>query len=623
MPIVATSAAANYDGVFLTQQPPPASPSSVTGQVMGIVGTFNWGPVNTPIFTSSPTAQYNAMGTTGSGLTGVIESVPFWLQGAASLWNLRVSDGTDTYASATLLDTTVTTPHMGALAQGVYTGSYGNGVTVTVTAGAITGTNNVTVQRGQRVEPYTNVSVLASIPSGATSLFAASQNAQLVNFLQPTVPAPSVAPTDTVVTTGGTLPNGTLYVKMTWTNAAGETTTGTEFEISLTGTTQTNEVTLTPPTAPTGGQVPTGYKIYLSETSGTETLAGTSTSATAPITITAMPAAGAASPPTANTATYFPSTPLAAGAFTLSGGTDGIADVLPVSYVGTIDATTGKKSGLQALASLPGGTSLDGVWLAGQSDATAAAQAYTWGAAHNVFVHASIPKGTPSSALLAITVPAGVPINNQWGQYMYNWQQVTDPFTAQLVWVSPAAFAAGFQGANLPWNSQENVTIQGSQGAEWNFSPADDYPQIQAAQINAIGPIPAGGMGFVTEFNLSTNNGENLITDTLTQSYIAQQEVAALGWANGRRMNTAYMRRVTQSISAILDPLVADEVVGDALGLQVPYLIVCNTSNNTEQNLAQGVLNISQTVLLIPHNRKIIISAQTGRTVTTVTVQSA
>lgn len=618
MPIVASANSATYDDVFIIPSAPPAPAVTSSVQNIGVVGTYNWGPVGVPVLTTSPNAQYQAFGTTGSGLTGIIESVPLFANGTTNVWNVRVTDGTDTYAAADILDATTTTL-IAAVAQAAFTGSYGNAIQVIVQPGQIPGTNNVTVQRGTRSESYQNVCMSSSPPSGAQNLVQASQNAQLVRFQYPTLQPPNEPGTDSTASTGGSIPNEKIYCKQTWTTATGETTASAEFVIDLSGsTTQTNEITYMPPVAPSFA---TGYKLYISTTSGQEALAAVSNSPTASVTVSALPVTGAPQPPTTNTATYAVSDALQTGTYTLSGGTDGVANITAADYYGVV-TSTGQKTGLQAFANLgPGNGRLSGVFLAGQSDATTMLEAFNWGQAHNIFVHGSVPKGTPISSYASLTNPAGGPINNQFGAYHGNWQQVTDPFTGQLVWVSPASFAAAMQGSRQAWNSIANVQIQGSMGCELNLSPEDDYTNIQYARVNVIGPIPAGGIGFATQLNLSLNQAENLITDTLTQVYIAYGELAALGWAVERRMTSAFMRRVTQSISAFLDSLVAQEVVGDVLGQQQPYLVVCDSTNNTDDNIQQGILNISQTILLIPHARKLLITSQVGRTGTTVTVQ--
>jgi len=310
---------------------------------------------------------------------------------------------------------------------------------------------------------------------------------------------------------------------------------------------------------------------------------------------------------------------LALGTFTLTGGVDGITTVTGTTYIGTVSGTTGAKTGLQAMSVLPNGATLNHVFLAGQSDAPTMTSLFSWASTHNVQAHASIPKATLTSALAAITQG----INNQFASYAYVWQTVTDPFTGATVWTSPAAWEAGKAASGNAWDSIANNPLQGSTGMEFYLSPADDFATVQAARVNAIANIPAGGYGFTTEFNLSTNNAENQISDTAMQMYIAAGELAALSWAGGKLMNTSWMSDVLIALSSFLDPLVRKGIVGDVLGVQPPYSLIGDTTNNSSTNLSQGIFNVSQVVLLIPHNRKLIITGQISRTGSTLTISGA
>ncbi|MHB8354987.1 MAG: phage tail protein, partial [Burkholderiales bacterium] len=67
------------------------------------------------------------------------------VQGANNFRLVRVTDGTDVAAHATLMDT-ASTPAIGATLTGFYTGTLGNTITAAVTAGNAAGTYNLTIQ---------------------------------------------------------------------------------------------------------------------------------------------------------------------------------------------------------------------------------------------------------------------------------------------------------------------------------------------------------------------------------------------------------------------------------------------------------------------------------------------
>lgn len=109
--------------------------------------------------------------------------------------------------------------------------------------------------------------------------------------LSPVLPAPS-APSLVASASGGTLATGTVYVKTTAVNTAGETIASLESSVAVTGTTGSVAITITPITGATA------YNIYASSTSGTEKYSGQT--ATTSYTLTTIPSG--VIPPATNTA---------------------------------------------------------------------------------------------------------------------------------------------------------------------------------------------------------------------------------------------------------------------------------------------------------------------------------
>lgn len=130
--------------------------NGVPTNILGIIGTATWGPKNSPV-TISDMAGYAAMfgpiKTTKYDLgTAVAVSV---MQGANNIRCIRVTDGTDTAATSTIVD--------GAAAIGVtltskYTGTGGNGISRTVSAGTKANTFKVAITMPGRVpEVFDNI----------------------------------------------------------------------------------------------------------------------------------------------------------------------------------------------------------------------------------------------------------------------------------------------------------------------------------------------------------------------------------------------------------------------------------------------------------------------------------
>ncbi len=91
-----------------------------------------------------------------------------------------------------------------------------------------------------------------------------------VTLLQQTPPSPPGAPSLSAATTGGSLATGTLYAKLTYVGAFGETVGSNEANVSVTG--PTGDVTVTAPSSATGA---TGWNCYAATASGAEVLQNT------------------------------------------------------------------------------------------------------------------------------------------------------------------------------------------------------------------------------------------------------------------------------------------------------------------------------------------------------------
>lgn len=120
-------------GLYINNIPPvPYLPGAATN-VGYVVGTADWGPVNSPSIVSDPAnAQTVFGGITANALTDVHDlctdlTIAFQ-QGYIQMWGVRVTDGTDT--AATIAASGVTAS--GGTFAALYTGSLGNSIKVTI-----------------------------------------------------------------------------------------------------------------------------------------------------------------------------------------------------------------------------------------------------------------------------------------------------------------------------------------------------------------------------------------------------------------------------------------------------------------------------------------------------------
>lgn len=125
---------------------------------LGLVGIGSWGPVNSPQLVGSPNDQLMYLGQPQVRKYDLSTSIAVALQlNASNITYVRVTDGTDTAASAALVDT-AGTPVTGATLTGFYTGTIGNTITAAITAGTKGSTFKLTINRpGFSSEVFDNI----------------------------------------------------------------------------------------------------------------------------------------------------------------------------------------------------------------------------------------------------------------------------------------------------------------------------------------------------------------------------------------------------------------------------------------------------------------------------------
>ena len=122
--------------------------NGVPTNILGIIGTASWGPKDSPV-TISSAADYDKW--FGPVLTdihdlGTAVSVAV-MNGANNMRCVRVTDGSDLAASASILDDTAPAAVEGVLLVAKYTGSVANTFEVKVESGSKVGTYKITIAR--------------------------------------------------------------------------------------------------------------------------------------------------------------------------------------------------------------------------------------------------------------------------------------------------------------------------------------------------------------------------------------------------------------------------------------------------------------------------------------------
>ena len=153
------TALATPDLYVIIQPPSTAYINGVPTDGLGLVGVGSWGPVNAAMLGIGTNAQaQQAIGAVSNRSHDLATAVAVAVQNNVQNFGLvRVTDGTDTAASAMLKDT-AGTPVTGMSLTAMYSGVVGNGITASIVAGTAPSTFKLSVQRqGFTPEVYDNI----------------------------------------------------------------------------------------------------------------------------------------------------------------------------------------------------------------------------------------------------------------------------------------------------------------------------------------------------------------------------------------------------------------------------------------------------------------------------------
>ena len=158
---------------------PPAAISlnGVASNVVGVVGSAAWGPVNTPVILSGSADASTYFGGVQNRTFDLSTQVALAnAQGATAFLGVRVTDGTDT---AALIYLGGSSSSFSALLTAQYTGSMGNTLSVVLSAGAKVSSFNLSIGVPNGVpEVFSNIDASVSAAAFWQNLAAAVNNGQ-------------------------------------------------------------------------------------------------------------------------------------------------------------------------------------------------------------------------------------------------------------------------------------------------------------------------------------------------------------------------------------------------------------------------------------------------------------
>jgi hypothetical protein len=557
----------------LTVQIVPPSTLTLNGvptDILGVVGTASWGAVGVPTIVSSNATYAQLFGPVMARKYDMGTQVATAVQqGASNFRCVRVTDATDVAASAVIQTSCLTVTSL-------FTGSFANTDTVTLSAGTKLGTTKISIVRVNALaEVYDNI-------AGSGPAWVASTVYKVGQVASNGVNAYTVTAAGTSASSGG--PTGT---------------TGSITDGSVTW-------------AFLGTNNAFWVAAALALNTGNSALRGKSQL------VTATAGAGTAGPIYA-----------AAGSVTatLAGGSDGVTTLTASVLVGTDGTVT--RTGMYALRGQGCSVGL----LADSDDSTQWVNQAAFGQSEGIYMMLCGPSGDTIANSVPSKQSAGLDYYSakiMFGDWLY-WSDQTNN---QQRLVSPLGFIAG-RIANLsPEQSSLNKQIVGVIGSQkaggLASAQSQTYSQAELGALFGAGldvicnPQPGGYYwGARKGHNSSsdaTRSGDNY---TRMTNYIAATLAGGMGLYVGRPINTALLLDITSTLTSFLQNLVnlklLQPVPINAQG-QVnasPFSVNCSASNNPFSQTSIGIVIADVQVTYQAILEQFIVNMQGGQTVVT------
>ncbi len=707
--------------------------NGIPTNILGMVGTSSWGPVDSPVIVGNLNQFVQNFGPILTNKYDMGTHVALAsLQGASNFRCVRVTDGTDESSTVNVVDT-AGSPVTGLVLTAFYTGAVGNTIVATVSAGSSSVPGTLTYKL-TLVIPNGLPEVFDNIGGTGATLWANMANA--VNLGQSGIRGPSqlcVASLNTflssvsVVTAGsyatlptlGTTGNGSGSVlaatmkSVSATVAAAGSGYAPADTITITGGTHTissifNVVT----TKVVSIAVNAGGSNYLvgdiitlaGGTAGTKailTVASVSGGAVATVTITNAGAytansasftqfatSGVGSGATFDTAlfgvrtltvntagayTILPSSPVAQGStsgsgtgatltvlwgllsvavtsagtgydstsvfsvtggggtggatgtlgigsanapatatYTLSGGTNGITNVVADTLVGT-DVVP--RTGMYALRN--SGSSI--VDLCDCDDSTTWSTQVSYGLSEGSYMIMVGPAGETITSAVTAKQTAGInsyAAKLQLGDWIY-WN---DTYNNQVRVVSPQGPHAGLLANLSPEKSSLNKQIYGIIGTQKSFvnqtySQAD-LEELGNAGLDVIANPCPGGSYFGPRFGHNTSSNAVIHGDNYTRmtNYIAYTLNAGMGMYVGQLQTVQERLNAKTTLQTFLSNLQQQNMIGDVNGGPA-YQVVLDATNNPSSRVALGYQQADVKIVYLSVVEYFIINVEGGQSV--------
>jgi hypothetical protein len=580
--------------------------------ILGVVGTAPWGPVNQPVTIGSMQGYAQKFGAIQNRKYDLGTHVAVAVQqGANNFRCVRVTDGTDTAAALSLASAAGST-EMITIAG---TATAGDALSVTVTSSGVTG-SPVTVAYTVKSSdtPAIMAAALAAALNGNTALGAAGISAAAAGAV-----VTATYPTALTIAWAKTV-TGAATETVTLAAGSGTTIAGLTLTSLYTGSLG-NQAQVTVSNGSNYSAANPTYKLTIAMPGLQEVFDNLGGSGAAlwqamanavnngqsairgPSQLVVAAAGGASATPVIATSS-------------LAGGTDGAGTVSAATLVGQ---NTLPYKGLYTLQ----GQGVSVAWLADADDSTQWANQLAFGVANGVYMIGVTPAGDTISN--AITAKQNAGIDSPWWKHLFgDWVYWQDSANNVLRLVSPQGFIGGLLGNLSPQNSTLNKPLQGIVGTQKTsnltgvsgaYTQADLQNLIGAGIDVIANPCPGGSyFGAQSGHNSSsdaTRNGDNY---TRLTDYIAQSLGAASGKFVGQLQTQQQQLNVKAAIGAFFQSMQDAGQIGTSTGTTA-YKVNLPGAQSSPARIALGYEDCDVFVTYLSVVEKFLVNFQGGQSV--------
>lgn len=624
------------DDLYIQIQNPPGFITGVPTDVIGVVGTASWGPVNMAVHMGNPFDAAQTWGAIGAAaLTDPYDlatdlALAFGQATSGAVlegWAVRVTDGTDTAATVTINGAASSASQTATLVNTTAADT----IQLTLTSSAIAGSPiniNYTVPASPSPTPTNAAAALVSAINANAALQAAgifaTSAAGVVSVYQPTALTPAMVMTKTSTGTG-TVTLGTGAAVTAGLVLAGLFTGIIGAGISVT-------------TAPGAGANTTTATISL-PSQGLSELYPNLPSATfyrALANAVTMGLSGIRGPSqivkpqgAPNIAVGVPTSTTV----TATGGSDGRTGVVTATLLGSNTAIP--PTGIYALQNVNPAVGL--AWIVGSTDQTLPASLVPFGQSNGITT--ALPFATGTTTAAALTAVSSIGSHDPSFFYCKDWIYFFDPINNITRLVPPTAFICGLAATLSPEQGIGNKQVQLVQGTERNnplTGSVQPYSESEVGQLASAGvvfitnPIPAGN-------TWGTRHGQETSLNAVTQgieywrmtSFLARSFQASMGpfvnQLQSQQPNDPFRAAVRLQLNTFLQSL---KGTNGAVGIIDDYTVVCSFNGspnaspgngvNTPASIAAHYCYVLVRVRYLSVVRFFILTLQGGTTVVTV-----